>query len=264
MSQLDRRSEAQLLNLFPKPVKLGLLYKGRFHGYEYNTLLNKLGGEGKCVIIIYLASGPVRGVYLSEALSALTSDNDAFLFDVSENGATKYPVLEPSKASVVSYEANLWQFGDSIKMIRYDLRHVSFCARDCVYTSTGWPTKNSQPCEVELHRVHDLGHLLPNDWRHLSWTASARDDLMRGVVSFQALDKDLPRIRVLLLGPAGAGKSSFVVSARSIMYNRVVHLPIIGKAAGGFTKRVSQECENVKYSKSKCKYLSFKYIRTQI
>uniref|UniRef100_A0AAY5EHR6 G domain-containing protein n=1 Tax=Electrophorus electricus TaxID=8005 RepID=A0AAY5EHR6_ELEEL len=67
---------------------------------------------------------------------------------------------------------------------------------------------------------------------------SARDDLMRGVVSFQALDKDLPRIRVLLLGPAGAGKSSFVVSARSIMYNRVVHLPIIGKAAGGFTKRL--------------------------
>ncbi|XP_076872596.1 interferon-induced protein 44-like [Brachyhypopomus gauderio] len=244
-SQLDLEREKQLLKLFTQPVKLGLLYKGSIHGYKYNTLLNKFNEEGKCVIILYLVSGAVRGIYVNEKLSTGSqgsTDKGAFLFDVSKQGAAKYPVLDPSKAFACNYgnkgiALSTLQFGSAIELDAKDIRIVNFCSSDIIYTSTGWPTENTRTCEVELHRVQDVGHLIP-DWRHLSWTVCERDSILEDILSFKSVGDALPRVRALLLGPAGAGKSSFIVSARSVMNKRVVHLPIVGKAINGFTKKL--------------------------
>ena len=46
--------------------------------------------------------------------------------------------------------------------------------------------------------------------------------------------------RVLLLGPVGSGKSSFISSVQSIFSGRVLNHAMVGSSTAGFTKKVGQ------------------------
>lgn len=84
----------------------------------------------------------------------------------------------------------------------------------------------------------------------LSVLFRARESLRQEFVSYK-LPKNYPmsRVKALLLGPVGSGKSCFVNSIRSTMYKRIVHLPNVGTAKNGFTKKVveksTRECHTV-------------------
>ncbi|KAK6297508.1 hypothetical protein J4Q44_G00320910 [Coregonus suidteri] len=65
-----------------------------------------------------------------------------------------------------------------------------------------------------------------------------RGSLRKNLVSFKPACQSLNRVRVLLMGPAGSGKSSFINSVRSVMFGRVLLLPFIGTATKGFIKKL--------------------------
>ncbi|KPP75461.1 hypothetical protein Z043_105291, partial [Scleropages formosus] len=65
-----------------------------------------------------------------------------------------------------------------------------------------------------------------------------RGRLRNNLVSYEPSNEELTRVRVLLLGPVGAGKSSIITSIRSVLYRHVVNLPIIGAGPHGFTKNL--------------------------
>ncbi|MBN3305840.1 IF44L protein, partial [Amia calva] len=73
-------------------------------------------------------------------------------------------------------------------------------------------------------------------WREVSWTEER--DLMEYISSFTPSSESIPRTRVLLLGPVGAGKSSFISSVNSAFSGQVTNWAMVGSTSGSFTKKL--------------------------
>ncbi|XP_055741120.1 interferon-induced protein 44-like isoform X2 [Salvelinus fontinalis] len=238
---LDLEREMQLMKLFPEPIRLHMLYKGTHHGFQLTTIFSKFDKVGRFILLVYLESGSVRGGYLSKPPKAKQEDGDAFLFELSPHSVSKYSPQDCSNAVVC--RPDMLSFGGclTLQMIHeLDYLLKLNLASDESYTRTEWVEgKHTAFVEVELHRVQGAGSvLLTGPWRILAWTEKDRDALKENLVSFKPACQSLKRVRVLLLGPAGSGKSSFINSIRSVMYGQVVLLPNIGISAEGFTKRL--------------------------
>ncbi|XP_076134437.1 uncharacterized protein LOC143116929 [Alosa pseudoharengus] len=78
--------------------------------------------------------------------------------------------------------------------------------------------------------------LLPEPWRELDW--SKRDEMIDHLRRFQISTPDVKILRILVHGPVGAGKSSFINSIDSIFQGRMTSGAIAEACAGNsFTKR---------------------------
>ncbi|KAL7889000.1 hypothetical protein AOLI_G00039740 [Acnodon oligacanthus] len=275
-SSLDGEKERRLQALFSQPVRFHLLYKSSHHGAQLSALLSSFDTSGKFVLAVFLPTGAVRGGFTSRSLKdgREFDDREAFVFEINSR-AKRFPVLRSAKAVEVHFPdsgqpvnrgygfgqqgAHGFGFVKAVdfgqlasspsgpvavsfgKCLRVDsddqVMYVSLCADEAY--GCGWPEEKRARCvDVELHRVQDLGDLLPSPWREVCWTDGTRQSLRQNFVSYKLVLETLPRVRALLLGPVGSGKSSFVNSIRSTIYRRIVHLPNVGTATGSFTKKL--------------------------
>ncbi|KAF4092088.1 hypothetical protein AMELA_G00016960 [Ameiurus melas] len=248
VSSLSSKKKLRLQKFFSSPVNFFLLYKSSSYRNTFDQLLYSFDNSGKFLLSVFLKSGSVRGAFMSKSLRSGTgfSDTEAFVFEMDEKDAKHFLVKNPAEAVSVSNQSlQTSQSSDSISFgsclnLRLDngCWYVSFCA-DKTYGTKWAQEKNLHFVDVELHRVEDVGDVLPNPWREVSWNDVTRDNLRKDFVSYKLLLKSLPRVKALLLGPVGSGKSSFINSLRSTMYKRIVHLPNIGTAVEGFTEKMT-------------------------
>ncbi|XP_063056807.1 interferon-induced protein 44-like isoform X2 [Engraulis encrasicolus] len=78
-------------------------------------------------------------------------------------------------------------------------------------------------------------------WRQVNWSDETRTALLESVRSYKPACGSVPAARVLLVGPVGAGKSSFISSVQSVLYGRVLNRAMVGPPAGSstsFTKKL--------------------------
>ncbi|XP_036406207.1 interferon-induced protein 44-like [Megalops cyprinoides] len=74
-----------------------------------------------------------------------------------------------------------------------------------------------------------------------------RETLRKNLVSYNPTYESLSKVKILLVGPVGAGKSSFINSIISVMYRHVTQMPIIGCHPDGFTKKL--RCYDIRAEK---------------
>ncbi|XP_029532376.1 interferon-induced protein 44-like [Oncorhynchus nerka] len=229
VAALSLEQETHLLKLLPEPAQLHLLYKGSHHGFYMHTLRSKIDKEGRFVVIVYFKSGDVKGGYLSKS-SDESKDQDAFAFEINHQEVTHFPVLDDSKATHFSTAMSngCLKFGDCLKLYTEN-RSICVESWDIMYHQGIW--LEPEYLDVELYRVGSARRELP-------WTEEGRGSLRKNLVSFKPACRSLNRVRVLLMGPAGSGKSSFINSVRSVMFGRVLLLPFIGTATKGFIKKL--------------------------
>ncbi|XP_059196436.1 interferon-induced protein 44-like isoform X2 [Centropristis striata] len=79
---------------------------------------------------------------------------------------------------------------------------------------------------------------LDSQWRNLEWTEEKKTSLMKTVSSYRPSCRDVTQARVLLLGPVGSGKSSFVSSVQSVFNGRVTNRAMVGSSSSSFTKKL--------------------------
>lgn len=80
---------------------------------------------------------------------------------------------------------------------------------------------------------------LNSPWREVQWTEEQKKNLMKTVCSYKPGCKDVPHARVLLLGPVGSGKSSFISSVQSVFNGRVTNRAMVGSSFNtSFTKKL--------------------------
>ncbi|XP_073331978.1 interferon-induced protein 44 isoform X2 [Pagrus major] len=78
---------------------------------------------------------------------------------------------------------------------------------------------------------------LESQWRDVEWTEEQKTTLMKTVSSYRPSSKEVTQARVLLLGPVGSGKSSFISSVQSVFNGRVSNRAMVGSSSTSFTKK---------------------------
>lgn len=79
---------------------------------------------------------------------------------------------------------------------------------------------------------------LESQWRDVEWTEEQKTTLMKTVSSYKPSSKEVTKARVLLLGPVGSGKSSFISSVQSVFDGRVTNRAMVGSSSTSFTKKL--------------------------
>ncbi|KAM6921971.1 LOW QUALITY PROTEIN: interferon-induced protein 44 [Xenentodon cancila] len=72
----------------------------------------------------------------------------------------------------------------------------------------------------------------------MQWTQEQKENLMKIVRSYRPRCEEAPHARVLLLGPVGSGKSSFISSVQSVFNGRVTNRAMVGSFSTSFTKKL--------------------------
>ncbi|XP_048841034.1 interferon-induced protein 44-like [Brienomyrus brachyistius] len=238
-SRLDTESEKKLLKLFDPNVNFRLLYKGSHFRFDISKLFEICSEQGSFILIVYFEKY-IFGGFLKKSLphsNKQVEDEDAFVFSLRDmdSTATRFSVNKGYHA----FHRNNYSisFGNCLKVAASKGEfHVDLCST-CDFNCPKWSRKKQLCDEVELHRVQ-AGDLLPGPWRGLPWTEANRDELRKNLVSYEPPIAELTQVRVLLLGPAGAGKSSFIGSIKSALYGHIVNLPGIGSKPDGCIKKL--------------------------
>ncbi|XP_016898243.1 interferon-induced protein 44-like isoform X1 [Cynoglossus semilaevis] len=92
---------------------------------------------------------------------------------------------------------------------------------------------NTRP--IALSKKHNM---LESPWRDVQWTEERRTSLMKTISSYKPKHQEVNQTRVLLLGPVGSGKSSFISSVQSVFNGRVTNRAMVGTSTTSFTKRL--------------------------
>ncbi|KAI1891893.1 hypothetical protein AGOR_G00148410 [Albula goreensis] len=80
--------------------------------------------------------------------------------------------------------------------------------------------------------------LLDSPWRNVDFTEENREVLMHYIASYKPSCESASEARVLLLGPVGAGKSSFISSVHSVFSGRVTNRAMVGTSGASFTQKL--------------------------
>ncbi|XP_018927535.2 interferon-induced protein 44-like isoform X2 [Cyprinus carpio] len=108
--------------------------------------------------------------------------------------------------------------------------------------SSGTKSDRNKPkkkTEVPQFSLGEFSLLLENEWRKMKWSEEVRETLMESVRSFKPASEAVTEARVLLIGPVGAGKSSFISSVQSVFSGRVINRAMVGSSSStSFTKKL--------------------------
>ncbi|XP_029004124.1 interferon-induced protein 44 isoform X2 [Betta splendens] len=78
---------------------------------------------------------------------------------------------------------------------------------------------------------------LESQWRNVEWTEEKKTSLMKTISSYKPSCDDVSQARILLLGPVGSGKSSFISSVQSVFGGRVTNRAMVGSSSSSFTRK---------------------------
>uniref|UniRef100_A0A8C4T0E4 Interferon-induced protein 44-like n=1 Tax=Erpetoichthys calabaricus TaxID=27687 RepID=A0A8C4T0E4_ERPCA len=232
--RLDMQSEAQLFEFFTGHVKFSLLHKGSVHGFSVSQIQEKCAKQGHIMLVAYQASGIIVGVYSSKGLVDSSYTGCEFYFNPYQHK------LQKSYFNRLSCQANCITV-DNV----FTIKEISNNEQNISVTFIG---RNYTIDELEVYRVEDLGPLLPFPWQELIWTTQKRSQMRDSIVSYKPPTNLVTKTRVLLVGPVGAGKSSFISSVYSVLEGAVTCQTIVGteKAQSFTTKFTSYNIKAVR------------------
>ncbi|XP_041646586.1 interferon-induced protein 44-like isoform X2 [Cheilinus undulatus] len=108
--------------------------------------------------------------------------------------------------------------------------------KDILKTAAAAPTKE-KPKKSSIFAL-PAQQKSESPWRHVEWTKEQKTSLMKTISSYRPSYEEATRARVLLLGPVGSGKSSFISSVQSVFNGRVTNRAMVGSSSTSFTKKL--------------------------
>ncbi|XP_051868497.1 interferon-induced protein 44-like isoform X2 [Pristis pectinata] len=221
-------------------VKLHFLYKASIHGFHTRYFFEKCTKQGPTLTVGYMGSNCIFGSYISRDLSNYENriDNRAFLFRIANTGAerviTKFDVkLEASAFSC--YSKTGLNFGDSLVFMADEKANVNIRPGQSYNLDDTDPFDCNVPIdliELETYRVEELKTPL----RKIDWSPRKRTELMDFVKTHKPFQNSATRPTILLIGPLGAGKSSFINSTDAIFREFITNRALAGNVTTKFSK----------------------------
>uniref|UniRef100_A0A8C0JDB6 TLDc domain-containing protein n=1 Tax=Chelonoidis abingdonii TaxID=106734 RepID=A0A8C0JDB6_CHEAB len=195
-SRLTQDEVKQLQHLLGSR-QFSLLYKASVHGYNASVFHAKCDAQGPTVAVAYNGSGYIFGGFTRQSYvssGGYISDEKAFLFRL--KGREALQLLNQNAAAAATSSNN-----------NYTYNVVDLHGNDLGLT------------ECEVYRVE--GKLISKE-------KMERAKIMEEIRSYKPYLNSVPQIRILVLGPIGAGKSSFFNSVNSVFRGYVTSQAIAG------------------------------------
>ncbi|XP_074524451.1 interferon-induced protein 44-like isoform X4 [Halichoeres trimaculatus] len=218
-------------------IKLQLLYKASVHGFTGAAFHQRCDTRCPTVSVGYNVSGFIFGGYTKQPFSQsgqYVRDDQAFLFTLNKEKLLKYPVANAAYA---------------MKMIG---NSGPYFGEDLVLFSGGQPVVFNNPgsyynfnaaemhgndlnlTECEVYQVEETAEF-EDPWRTIIWESGKKTELKEKIRTYKPLVSSVSKARVLLIGPIGAGKSSFFNSINSVFRGHVTGQAMAGCSATSLT-----------------------------
>uniref|UniRef100_A0A087Y8H7 Interferon induced protein 44c2 n=1 Tax=Poecilia formosa TaxID=48698 RepID=A0A087Y8H7_POEFO len=240
-SSLSKRQEKDLLSLFSH-ARLHLLYKASIHGFTAAAFHGRCDRQGPTIIVAYNAAGFVFGAYTSKDYAQsgqAVIDGAAFLYSISAERNKPLRVGSISGKHAFTDGGPGPNFG-ALVFLHEDKPAVQSNPGDCFnFQEAEMHGNDLALTEFEVYRVEGsltgLGDLLEKPWRNIQWTSERKQQLMTSIQNYLPEIKAVNQARVLLVGPVGAGKSSFFNSINSAFRGNMTCQAITGTARTSVT-----------------------------
>ncbi|XP_055017927.1 interferon-induced protein 44-like [Boleophthalmus pectinirostris] len=237
ISSLTNDQRKKLLSLF-NHAQLHLLYKASVHGFAANQFHFRCDIQGPTICVAYNNSGFVYGAYTSKDYAQSNQnivDERAFLYSISPDRP------QPIRVGVNAGQ-NAFLDGNTGPYF-YPL--LFLYNNSAAVTNSGGAAFTFNPAELhgndmaltefEVYRVEELEGALDKPWRNVEWNEDKRELLKKQILSYCPDVGGLKEARVLMVGPVGAGKSSFFNSINSVFRGNITSQAIAGTAGKSVT-----------------------------
>ncbi|KAK9967592.1 hypothetical protein ABG768_001979 [Culter alburnus] len=245
-------------------VELTLLYKASVHGYNASAFHQRCDRQGPTLLVAYNRSGYIFGGYTSVEYAQSgrdITDESAFLFSFQDVQRSNPLCIKINSGYTARYDdAGGPNFGQQLyfcynnQPVVYNQSVNAFSsgsfsfspATPFVYNQGGGAFtvnaatlygNDTQLTECEVYKVEQNPQISAKvkPWRNVEWTAKRRDELMKMIRNYKPMMTSVSRVRILMIGPVGAGKSSFFNSINSIFMGRMTSKAMSGSAGTSLT-----------------------------
>ncbi|XP_074515976.1 interferon-induced protein 44-like [Sebastes fasciatus] len=237
-SSLSEDQQKKLLFLLGH-VRLHLLYKASVHGFTAYAFYRRCEEQGPTVIVAYNAAGFVFGAYTSQdyiETENTVHDEEAFLYSINAWGDKPLRVAGISgQCAFDTNEGTCPDYGALVFLQDNEPKIESNPGTRFTFEEEEMHGDDLALTEFEVYRVEGLGGLLAKPWRNIQWTPERKQELMNAIQSYKPDNKSVHQARVLLVGPVGAGKSTFFNSINSVFRGNMTSQAISGTAGKSLT-----------------------------
>ncbi|KAK3577663.1 hypothetical protein CHS0354_000091 [Potamilus streckersoni] len=259
--QLSRKEKVQLEQWIGEEAKVfKLIYSINRDGCNPATFHQLCNNKGPTVTVLYNTDGSVFGGYTSipwRSSNNYQADYKAFLFRLRYSGQTKYtkfPVKGGNNAiydhqSLGPFFGAGYDLGTFNTVLNKSGDYFTFTHGLIINNSYDFRNIQAQEinnghlkiAELKVYKIIDDPYaLLVEPWRSMSeWNPLLLDKLMHDVrQKFVPLGKhNVSQAKILLIGPVGAGKSSFFNTINSIFRGHMTSQACSGSAEHSLTTK---------------------------
>lgn len=242
------------------PKKFDLIFNITVDGCNAATFHQKCDNQGPTVTVLYNQQGSVYGGYTTvnwDQSSSYKNDVNAFLFRLQSSGsvaANKFP-RNSNGSDVYCGTGYGPTFGSGHDLLTF---RNSIINSGGYYTLNGHVNLNSSynsqgitndqvtngttnVTELEVYKVTDGKRIvsLENPWRTTpEWNSEYFENLMSEVTNFDPPEEvQVSQSKILIIGPVGAGKSSFFNTIASVFRGHVTGQAPSGCAEHSITSK---------------------------
>uniref|UniRef100_A0A3P9CHK4 Interferon-induced protein 44-like n=1 Tax=Maylandia zebra TaxID=106582 RepID=A0A3P9CHK4_9CICH len=230
-------SSANLTMRLDTRVKLQLLYKASIHGFTGAAFHQRCDNRSPTVSVGYNNSGFVFGGYTKQPFSQsgqYVNDDQAFLFTFNGENLIKYPVTNPTYAVRMIANSGPYFGGDLVLVNGSQAVTYSNPGNYYNFPAAEMHGNDLNLTECEIYQVEGNTEL-ERPWRTVTWESKKRTELIESIKSYKPTVSSVTQPRVLLIGPVGAGKSSFFNSVNSVFRGHVTSQAISGSSSTSLT-----------------------------
>ncbi|XP_036303193.2 interferon-induced protein 44 [Pipistrellus kuhlii] len=202
--------------------QFSLLFKASVHGFCDENLHSRCFCQGPTLIVIY-SSDHVFGLYIPQNDKNKATDSCLlFAFEETEIlGCEIGPYNFTTIFFPIEREFKINLFRKEVKISLDTLKKLKLFQHQIISLE-----------ECEAFRCEDL-----LDTRKMNGVAELRENLLSAIRTYKPSRDLVNQIRILLLGPVGAGKSSFFNSVKSVFRGYVTHQAVVGSDRTGISKQ---------------------------
>lgn len=230
--------EEKILEKLLGNASLTLLYQSSVHKHCTLEMTNKCSLQGSTVTIVYLKE-EVVGVFMLEDFPNIDSQKtSACAWFSFERNKISSGISALFSNTLVKVDSTYLQMSSPSGLtLTVNSSKQRLYLNDAVVKNLELnPGRSSLYLECEIFRVNGIKKK-PGFIKKMVTAREHREEILSTLRAYRPYADLVSEVRILLVGPVGSGKSSFVNSVKSVFQGRLTRQAIVGSDESSITKQ---------------------------